>query len=147
MGRHSRIKKLNATALGTIVAAMVMVITSPVGATSIFEANLTGSQETPPNASPASGFGTFVLNEAMTQLSFNVTYAGLIGGDLVGAHFHEGPVGVAAPIVRGVSLDGATIPSGVFTGVWTNVDAEPLTSTRVNALFAGLAAKFEASSS
>jgi hypothetical protein len=72
---------------------MVVLIACPVGATSIFTANLTGSQETPPNASPANGFGTFVLNEAMTQLPFNITYAGLIGGDLVGAHFHEAPVG------------------------------------------------------
>jgi hypothetical protein len=40
--------------------------------------------------------------------------------------------------VRGLSLEVATSPSGSFTGVWTNVDAEPLTSTRVNALFAGL---------
>jgi hypothetical protein len=83
MDRHSSIKQQSTTALGTIVAAMVVLIAGPVGATSIFTANLTGSQETPPNASPANGFGTFVLNEAMTQLSFNITYVSLIGGGLV----------------------------------------------------------------
>jgi hypothetical protein len=83
MDRHIEVDKLSGNVLCTVIAAIVVLIAGPVGATSIFTANLTGSQETPPNASPASGFGTFVLNEAMTQLSFNITYVSLIGGGLV----------------------------------------------------------------
>jgi hypothetical protein len=58
---HLEVNTRTWNALCGIVVAIVVFIACPVGATSIFTADLTGSQETPLNASPASGFGTFVL--------------------------------------------------------------------------------------
>jgi hypothetical protein len=116
------------------VAALSLTIASP--AATIFTANLTGSQEVPPNASPATGFGTFTLDDAQTSLAFDITYSGLIGGPVSGAHFHNAPPGVAGPIVRGVTGP-FTSPAGTISGTWTSSDAQPLTPTLVAELFAG----------
>ena len=87
-----------------LVPAVVLLAVAavPARAATIFVATLTGSQETPPNASAATGFGTFVLNDAMTELTFNVSFSGLSSG-LAMAHFHDAPPGVAGPIVRAIS--------------------------------------------
>ncbi len=70
------------------------------GAIVVFNANLTGSQETTPNSSTATGFGTFVLNDAQTNLSMDVTVQGIdFTGtqtadpldNLIAAHIHAGP--------------------------------------------------------
>src|SRR5262245_40933456 len=107
----------------------------------MFTATLNGAQEVPPNASTGTGLGTFTLNAAQTQLTFNVNYSGLIGGAFLAAHFHNGPPGVAGGIVRGMTIgpDGpGGSPSGSFTGVWTNTDpGGALTPTLVSELFAG----------
>jgi hypothetical protein len=103
-------------------------------ATTTFTSNLTGSQETPPVTTTATGFGEFVLNDPMTALSFNVTYAGLIGGPVVGAHFHVAPPGVAGPIVRDVGSEGGGSPNGSFAGIWQSTDAQPLSPQLVNSL-------------
>jgi len=105
-----------------------------------FNAVLTGTQEAPtPNASPAIGFGSFFLNPAQTQLSFNVSYSGLTG-TFSAAHFHNQALGVAGPIVRGMVIpaDGpGGSPNGSFTGTWTSTDGQPLTPTLVTELLAG----------
>ena len=44
-----------------------------------FTATLSGTAEVPPNASTATGMGTFTLNTAGTQLAFNVSYDDLQG--------------------------------------------------------------------
>ncbi|HJU05686.1 MAG TPA: CHRD domain-containing protein [Nitrospiraceae bacterium] len=123
-------------AIAVFIMALLLAVQPFAYATTTFTSILTGSQETPPNASPATGFGTFVLNDPMTDLSFNVNYAGLIGGPIVGTHFHVAPIGVAGPIVRGLDITGATSPSGSFAGVWRSTDAQPLTPSLVNSLLA-----------
>jgi hypothetical protein len=106
---------------------------------SFFTATLTGLQEVPPNASLATGTGSFTLNPAQTQLTFNVSYSGL-GSAFLAAHFHNGAPGVNGPIVRGMTIgpDGpGGSPNGSFTGVWSSADAQPLTPALVTQLFAG----------
>ncbi len=113
-------------------------LSPPVKAEPItFTAVFSGSQEVPPNASPATGTGTFVLNEAQTILSFTITYSGLIGGTVSGAHFHNAPFGIAGPIVRGYSHSDFASPGGTFHGTWTSTDAQPLTPFLVSELLAG----------
>lgn len=76
-----------------------------------FTATLTGAQETPPNASTASGFATVTLNGNL--LTVNESFTGLSGVP-TGAHIHccAGP-GVSAPIaVPFASFPGTT--SGTF---------------------------------
>jgi len=60
-----------------------------------FKAHLTAKDEVPPNASTGTGDGTFVLNTATNELTWNVTFSGLSGPALA-AHIH----GPAAPGVE-----------------------------------------------
>jgi hypothetical protein len=133
--------------LAAAAAFLALVFSEDARATLIFDTSLTGSQEVPTNASPATGTGTFILNDAEVELAFDIAYLGLIGGPLSGAHFHNAPAGVNGPIVRHVDISGAGSPSGSFTGVWSATDAAlseladpnrgPLTPFLVSELKAG----------
>lgn len=68
-------------------------------AATLFSANLTGSQEAPPNSSTATGFGTVLLNDAENMIAVNLSFSGLTTPVTV-AHIH-GPAapGVNAPVI------------------------------------------------
>ncbi|HEV8721650.1 MAG TPA: CHRD domain-containing protein [Candidatus Binatia bacterium] len=96
-----------------LFAAIFLVgVHTTADAITIFNATLTGSQETPPNSSTATGTATFILNDAQTALSFTATIFGLdftgsqtpasTADNLVAAHIHccAAP-GAAASIVWG----------------------------------------------
>ena len=71
---------------------------------------LTGAQEVPPNNSPGFGSATFTLSPDHTQLTANVTVAGLATA-IVGAHIHgKAPAGVNTGIV--VNLDHTQFVNG-----------------------------------
>ncbi len=112
-------------------------IRGQVRAISNFPAELTSSQEVPPvnPATPpnAIGTGTFVLNAAQTELTFDITVNGLSGAITL-AHFHNAPVGVAGGAVRSILSD---FSGNHAHGVWKSTDSEPLTPTRVTQLFNG----------
>lgn len=120
-----------------LAGILLLLVQTTARASTLFTAILTGDQETPPNGSPAIGFGTFILSDAQDSLKFGVCYQGLTGSPITGAHFHNAAPGIAGPIVRGVDLTGATTPDGVFSGVWTSTDSMPLTPALVHELFAG----------
>ncbi len=76
-----------------IVAMSRVAIAAPI----LFTATLTGAQENPPNASTATGFASFVLNDAQTALTFEATIFGLdftgsqtpdTAGQSANAHIH-----------------------------------------------------------
>jgi hypothetical protein len=56
----------------------------------VLKADLSGSNEVPPNSSPATGKAEATLDTATRNLTYTVTFAGL-SGPALGAHFH-GPV-------------------------------------------------------
>jgi hypothetical protein len=58
--------------------------------TIVLKADLKGSNEVPPNTSPATGTAEATLDTATRNLTYTVTYSGL-SGPALGAHFH-GPV-------------------------------------------------------
>lgn len=62
----------------------------------IFVATLNGAQETPPNASAASGSGTAAVDRAIKVLTATVSTTGIVG---TAAHIHNGAPGIAGPIV------------------------------------------------
>src|ERR1700694_1365872 len=62
-----------------------------------FTATLTGAQEVPPNASPATGSGIVTLNTAETMITVTLSFSGLTGGPASAAHI-QGP---AAPGTNG----------------------------------------------
>jgi len=138
---------------GLVCAATVGALLTLAGGTQaqiVFTAILNGANEAPtPNASTAKGYGTFTLNAAQTQLTFDVTYQGL-GSAFAASHFHNQAAGTAGPIVRGMNIGtegpgGTGSPNGTFSGVWSNTDAptagnpnnNPLTPTLVSELLAG----------
>jgi len=104
-----------------LLASLVFLGASTSGnANLVFTANLTNSQENPPTVPttstgaprPASfGFATFILNDAMTALSFNATIFNIdvtgtqtpdVNDNLTAAHIHApAPPGSNAPVVWG----------------------------------------------
>lgn len=97
----------------------------------IFQANLTGLGETPPNASTATGFCTLTLNAAETQITVDLSWAGLTT-PATASHIH-GPGGAgtnAAVIFPFLGVPAATagsIPEQTFA----------INSTQVAWLFDG----------
>lgn len=80
-----------------VIALVLQFSGTTANAITILTANLTGSQEFPPNSSTASGFATFILNDAQNALSFTATIFGLdftglqtpgTSDNLVAAHIH-----------------------------------------------------------
>ena len=65
----------------------------------VFQAILEGFQETP--AISTTGTGTFraTLNAAGDELSYELTYSGLQGGNTLFAHVHIGQAGVAGGVM------------------------------------------------
>ena len=79
-----------------------------------FKAHLTAKDEVPPNASTGTGDGTFVLNTATNELTWNVKFSGLTG-PAAAAHIH----GPAAPGVNAnvlVPFDVPKAPAGEIKG-------------------------------
>lgn len=79
----------------------------------IFAATINAAQEVPTNSSTATGFATFVLNDAMTALTYSATIFGIdftglqtpgTADNLVAMHIHASPTafpGVNAGVVFG----------------------------------------------
>jgi len=93
--------------------------TGMASAQTTFNATLTGLQESSPNASPATGFGTVVLNAAQTQITVDESWSGLTA-PATASHIH-GPAapGVSANVLfpfSGVpSATSGSIPEQTFS--------------------------------
>ncbi len=95
-----------------------------------FLATIDGSQEVPAVTTTASGSGGFILNASGTQLSYLITFNGLTP---TAAHFHNGAAGVAAGVVKSL-----TIVNGTASGVWSSTDAtQPFTDSMLVELLRG----------
>src|SRR6478609_5654866 len=65
----------------------------------LFEATLTGSQEVPPHAVSATGFGTVLLDDVADTITVNESWTGLTG-PATASHIHTpAPPGAIAPVV------------------------------------------------
>ncbi len=95
-----------------------------------FIANLDGTQEVPPNASSATGFGRVILNDSRDQVRISLDFSGLASNQTA-AHIHSpGGFGVNAPVLINIGSSGLT--SGTF-----NLTA-PVSATEVADLERGL---------
>src|SRR5207244_3720172 len=65
----------------TLVLSLVslLAVATAAMATTGFFASLSGIQEVPPNGSPGTGTGTFIVDNAGTSMSYSVTFSGLVG--------------------------------------------------------------------
>jgi hypothetical protein len=75
-------------------------------------ANLTGTQEVPPNSSTAAGTATLNINEDRTQIDFTLNVSTALP-NIREAHIHISPPGVNGPIVLDFCTNLATPPAGV----------------------------------
>jgi hypothetical protein len=95
-----------------------------------FTAKMDGSQETPPVTTTATGTGAFVLNASGTALTYTITVNGVT---INAGHFHNGPVGVGAGVVKNL-----TFVNNTASGVWSSTDAsQPLTDSLLSELLRG----------
>lgn len=87
-----------------------------------YDANLSGPAESPPNASPGTGFATVSYDNSAHTLSINLSFSGLLG-TTTASHIH------AATVVPGTGTAGvatttpyfAGFPIGVTSGTYNNV--------------------------
>lgn len=145
------------------VPLALLFATAPAKAAVMFHADITSSQENPPTGLAAFGFADFVLNDAMTELSWSATIFGIdINGtqtpgdpldNLVAAHIHApAPPGMNTNVVWGffgapdndtnpdnlvVTPLGAGLVGGTFSSVWNQPEGnagQTLTSQLPNLL-------------
>jgi CHRD domain-containing protein len=134
-------RQLMWSVLTVVVCAGSLVILSCGGDdddTEQLSANLTGTQEVPPNTSAAAGTATLNINEDRTRIDFTLNVSTTLQ-DIREAHIHISPPGVNGPIVLDFCTNLGTPPAGVpppppcppapftLTGTLTEANLRPLT--------------------
>jgi CHRD domain len=105
-------------AFGAAVSLAAVSLSQPARAvTYTFYATLSGSVESPPIASPATGFASVIVDDAAETMNVHVTFSGL-SGPTTASHIHccvaaPGNVGVATQ-VPSFSLFPLGVTSGTF---------------------------------
>ena len=114
-----RIRSLCTTAVA--LAACVALAPGAHAQSKTLHADAATAQEVPPVMGGGTAKGTFTLNPATKELTWNVTYSGL-SGDAGAAHIH-GPAapGTNAGVVVNLAPNGAKSP---ITGKATLTDAQ-----------------------
>ncbi|WP_306599303.1 CHRD domain-containing protein [Geothrix sp. 21YS21S-2] len=95
-------------------------------------ASLDGTQETPANASTASGWAVVSVNPSSGAAFGAIQTAGITGTD---AHVHDGAMGVAGPVILPFQASGAsgwTLPAG------SNLTAAQVTTFLAGGLYANV---------
>jgi len=104
-----------------------------------FSATLSGDQQNPAVTTSAAGSGTFSLNAAETDLTFNVTATGVT--DFTAAHFHNAAAATNGGVVRGFDATTEITDDGAgnitISGTWSSTDDSALTEALVDELEAG----------
>jgi CHRD domain len=109
--------------IGSSLLALAVALVSPTPAAYAnvitYTADLTGPGESPPNASPGTGFATVITDDVANTLFVDVTFSGLLG-TTTASHIHccilpPGATGVATTVPTF-----AGFPLGVTSGAYTN---------------------------
>jgi len=103
--------------LQTAMAAAVLVGSAAYASTITYQTNLTGSAESPPNASAGTGFASVVIDTVTNTMFVSVSFSGL-SGNTTASHIHcctaspgVGTAGVATQTPTFLNL-----PLGVTSG-------------------------------
>jgi hypothetical protein len=100
-----------------LASVCTLALAAPAMAQTTYICVLSGASEVGPNASPATGNATVVLNAAQTQLSVSVQFQNLVSA-YTASHIHgPGPAGTNQPVKWGF----IGVPAGwVFNGATTS---------------------------
>ena len=122
----------------SLVVATVILLTNATANAQFYVANLDGLTESPPNASPGTGFAQVTLDLALHTLQIDVTFSGLMG-TTTAAHIHAptlspltGNAGVATqtPYFVGFPIG---VTSGSYSHIFDTLDAATYNSAYVTA--------------
>ncbi len=87
----------------------------------VFDANLDGPSESPPNASPGTGFAEVTMNDSAVTMRVQVTFSGLVS-TTTASHIHAATAtpntGTAGVATQTPSFSG--FPLGVTSGFYDN---------------------------
>jgi hypothetical protein len=92
-----------------ISAFLLLMATSAQAAPTFFSTGLSGANESPPNASPGTGFATVLFDTVLHTMEVNVSFSGLLGPNTA-AHIH------CCTAVPGVGTGGVATSVPTFTG-------------------------------
>ena len=87
IGTPHRMHRMMVTASAAF-AALVLLGAPAAAQVTVFRAALTGAQAAPPTQSPATGFITVTLDQALNTLTVDEIFSGLTGGLASAAHIH-----------------------------------------------------------
>ena len=98
-------------ALPSAIVAVALTAAAPAAhaATFVYDVVLDGLSESPPNASPGTGFGVITYNNLVHSLRVEITFSGLLG-TTTASHIH------AATAVAGVGTAGVATQTPNFAG-------------------------------
>lgn len=104
-----------------IMTAGVLLALSSRATVYIFDANLDGISETPPNASPATGFAQVTFDTTANTMNVDVSFSGLLG-PTTASHIHAPTVspGTGSAGVATTTPYFAGFPIGVTSGSYNN---------------------------
>jgi hypothetical protein len=118
--------------MGLALGMLAMLVVAPGARAEIlrFQAGLDGPSESPPNASPGTGFTTVTIDTAAATMRVEVSFSGLLG-TTTASHIHaptalpgEGTAGVAT-----VTPTFTDFPLGVTSGTYDHTFDMALTSS------------------
>lgn len=105
-----------------LAAGVVLAGSAANGAMLHYQAFLDGPSESPPNASPGTGFATVDFDTILHTMKIHVTFSGLVG-TTTASHIHASTA-VAGTGTAGVATTTPTFagfPLGVTSGVYDNL--------------------------
>jgi hypothetical protein len=103
-------------------AAAVFLASAAQGTITIYTANLNGSSESPPNASPGIGTAIVTIDDVANTMGVQVTFSGLLG-TTTASHIHA-PTPTPFTGTAGVATTTPTFagfPLGVTSGTYSNI--------------------------
>src|SRR5437016_11730167 len=136
--KKERSMKSKTPLMVSLVVATVILLTNATANAQFYVANLDGLTESPPNASPGTGFAQVTLDLALHTLQIDVTFSGLMG-TTTAAHIHAptlspltGNAGVATqtPYFVGFPIG---VTSGSYSHIFDTLDAVTYNSAYVTA--------------
>ena len=123
--------------LGSIVGVALCALATQASASVLtFDAVLSGSAESPANASPGTGFAQVFVDDSFFTMTVNVTFSGLLA-PTTASHIHcctalpgAGTAGVATQVPTFIGF-----PLGVTSGTYTNTIFDMMLTSSYNPAF------------